>query len=131
MTPAQSAATMNARLKTTIGMTAPESGGDRGALELADLVHRRIGVDHARLRPDVAARQVEHPAVDVRTPAALPRVLDDARLAEVVDLLDDVELDHAAKARVLVEIGELVPEVQLGVLQRPQPVVDQAMARLA
>src|SRR6185369_10087986 len=133
MTPAHSAATTKARLVTMIGIARSlrTSGGDRRAAELADRLHRAVVVDHAGLRPDVAGCEVEHPAVDPRPAASLPRVLDDARLAEVVDLLDDVELDQAAEALVVAEIDQRVREVELGVLDAAQPVVDQAVPRLA
>src|SRR5437870_5238186 len=125
MTPAQRAATAKATLNRTICMALlASSGSEGGAVELAEFLHRRIVVDRARLRPDEAAVQVEHPAVEGGPAPELPGVLDDARLAEVVDLLDDVQLDHAVEARAVVEQRELAPEVLLRVLQRAQPVVD-------
>src|SRR5437773_10075945 len=72
----------------------------RNALvEFADFPNRFVVVDHARLRLNVAACEIEDPAVNVRPAAGPPSFLDDIGLAEVVDLLDHVQFDQSIEAR--------------------------------
>lgn len=55
----------------------------------------------------------------------------DIGLAQVVDELDDVQLDRPVEAGVLVQRGQLRPEVLLRVFNGAQPVVDRAMMSVA
>ena len=71
--------------------------------------------------------EIVDPAVERRALFTFPRELDEGQLREVVDLLEDVQLDQAFVAALLVMDGIQLDRVQpVHVLHVPQPLVDEA-----
>lgn len=78
---------------------------------------------------ELAGGKVVHPAVDPEGLAADPGGLDDGGVADIEDLLHDVEFYEAVVALFLVGNGvEFVFEAGVDVADVPQPVVDKAKA---
>jgi hypothetical protein len=61
-------------------------------VELADFVDGVIAVDASGVAAQEPAGEIEHPAMNRRPATGLPPILDDVGLAQVVDLLDHVQL---------------------------------------